>query len=777
MKEFARPLIVAAPREYTDFKYSLKRSLLTHFASAVMGFLLSRAVVFNSFLPFGTAFCSGIKKEYSFSALFGIILGSISTVNGVLGGIYIGASIVAIALKWLISLSFDNDSLVSMISCASGTFFSLICALFSQDFSNNTLIRGICEMLLSTGIAYFISIAIGLINSGKRASKMTIEELCSALVGIAVITLSATPYEILGVSISRIISFLIILIASKFGSETMGTVCGVVLGFTMGIAYTDYPMIIGSYALSGLICGIFSKISKYIGIISSIICVAISSLGFFESKAQAIILFEVMISATAFLFLPKKMSNSFAEFFTPEAQMMRVEGLRRNLIMRMKFASDALTDVSETVEEVAEKLAKVNSPSIYDVFINTENEACKVCGLRIHCYETLKDRTYESFLAMTRTIRKTGKIDSRDYPESWVKRCIEPDNVAKSLAKYFDEYENRCNAQLRIMQIRSVVSDQMSGLADMLFDMADELNVSERYDTSASNMIDSSLRKMGLTPSDVCCKINSSGRMTVEICVPSATSINKIRLNNISQKACGRKFNPPIIVNAGAKTLITLTEQAYYNVDIGVMQFCSGGEKMCGDSYSYFTDGLGRTVMLISDGMGSGGRAAVDSAMVSGLMNRLLKAGFGFECSLKLLNSAMMFKSCDESLATVDITAIDLFSGQTDFYKAGSPETIVIKGKHTGRAKCTAFPAGIVREVSFDKTTSMLDDGDVVVMLSDGVCDVEGDWIEKTVKNCKGQSAQAMAENIAEMAQRRRNDGHDDDITVMVGIVNKANKR
>ncbi len=57
--------------------------------------------------------------------------------------------------------------------------------------------------------------------------------------------------------------------------------------------------------------------------------------------------------------------------------------------------------------------------------------------------------------------------------------------------------------------------------------------------------------------------------------------------------------------------------------------------------------------MLISDGMGCGGRAAVDGAMASNLMSKLLKAGFGIDCSLKIVNSAMLFKSTDESLATL----------------------------------------------------------------------------------------------------------------------------
>ncbi len=62
--------------------------------------------------------------------------------------------------------------------------------------------------------------------------------------------------------------------------------------------------------------------------------------------------------------------------------------------------------------------------------------------------------------------------------------------------------------------------------------------------------------------------------------------------------------------------------------------------------------------------MGTGGRAAVDGAMATGVMEMLLKAGIGFDCALRIVNSALIAKSGDESLATVDVAMFDLFSGK-----------------------------------------------------------------------------------------------------------------
>ena len=179
-------------------------------------------------------------------------------------------------------------------------------------------------------------------------------------------------------------------------------------------------------------------------------------------------------------------------------------------------------------------------------------------------------------------------------------------------------------------------------------------------------------------------------------------------------------------------------------------------------------------MIIVSDGMGSGGRAAVDSAMTAGLAERLIKAGFGYDCTLKLVNSAMLYKSTDESLATLDISCIDLFSGKTELYKAGAAPTLVRRNGRTGRAECRSLPAGILNEVGFDRAVVTLKENDILLMMSDGVCTDGTDWICAEIEGFENGGAKQLSERIATAARRRRIDGHDDDITVFAAIVEKA---
>jgi stage II sporulation protein E len=270
--------------------------------------------------------------------------------------------------------------------------------------------------------------------------------------------------------------------------------------------------------------------------------------------------------------------------------------------------------------------------------------------------------------------------------------------------------------------------------------------------------------------------VDKFGRITVEIKLREAPEIplNRARILERIEETCEREFEPPEINRSGRVYYITATEKAVFSVDCYCTQFNQGENKLCGDTCRYFFDGRGRMITILSDGMGSGGRAAVDSGLTAGLAERLLKAGFGYDCTLKLVNSAMLFKSSDESLATLDISCVDLFSGRTELLKAGAAPTLVRRNGRCGRAECKTLPAGILNEVGFDKATVTLKEDDILVMVSDGVTTDGTDWICAELEAWRGGGAKQLSERIASAARRRRRDGHDDDITVFVAILEKA---
>lgn len=94
------------------------------------------------------------------------------------------------------------------------------------------------------------------------------------------------------------------------------------------------------------------------------------------------------------------------------------------------------------------------------------------------------------------------------------------------------------------------------------------------------------------------------------------------------EKCCGRRFLDPVTTIAQDRVRVVLNERPLYETEVGSYQHIANNGRMCGDSIVCFNDDKGNFVSLISDGMGTGGRAAVDSMMTVNLMEKLVKQDF-----------------------------------------------------------------------------------------------------------------------------------------------------
>ena len=144
------------------------------------------------------------------------------------------------------------------------------------------------------------------------------------------------------------------------------------------------------------------------------------------------------------------------------------------------------------------------------------------------------------------------------------------------------------------------------------------------------------------------------------------------------------------------------------------------------------------------------------------------QAGIGPEAALQVVNSALIAKSGDESLATLDLVLLDCFSGAANFYKAGAAVSVVRRKGQASLVDAPSLPVGILNETSFARRDDVLGDGDLVVLMSDGAVAAGDDWILRAVEGYAGSLPQELAEELVSGAIARRSDGHDDDVTVLV---------
>lgn len=245
----------------------------------------------------------------------------------------------------------------------------------------------------------------------------------------------------------------------------------------------------------------------------------------------------------------------------------------------------------------------------------------------------------------------------------------------------------------------------------------------------------------------------------------------------MNRRLCVAK-NTPLYL-AGEYNTYYFLEEPPYHLLTGFAKAVKETEKVSGDSYSFYEADTGRLLVLLSDGVGSGEAACRESGRVIEMMERLLEAGFGKEPAVQMVNGALAAAGQEQTMSTLDICDIDLYTGSCEFVKVGAACTYIKRGWLVDRLSTQNLPLGVFREMTPEIHTRILQSGDYVVMVSDGVVNALSEGIgEETLPEILGRMAYTnpgeMANQILAYAIKQSKGRIRDDMTVLVtGIWNQ----
>ena len=100
-----------------------------------------------------------------------------------------------------------------------------------------------------------------------------------------------------------------------------------------------------------------------------------------------------------------------------------------------------------------------------------------------------------------------------------------------------------------------------------------------------------------------------------------------------------------------------------------------------------------------------------------------MESGFSQETAAKMVNSALVLKGQDGMFSTVDICAVDLYTGICNFLKAGAASTFIKRDHWVESITSESLAAGLVQQIDFETASRKLYHGDYLIMMTDGVLD------------------------------------------------------
>lgn len=293
-----------------------------------------------------------------------------------------------------------------------------------------------------------------------------------------------------------------------------------------------------------------------------------------------------------------------------------------------------------------------------------------------------------------------------------------------------------------------------------------------RPDDDAYRRIRYELVRAGMEEVRVVYALRIAGRMEVLLLKPEAVA--PVSLQNVVTRACGVMMRP--CVRDGLLCTQALFEQVpQLEIEVGAATRSRSGEAVTGDSYVSRALPGGRHVLALSDGMGSGAGALQESHAALHLMVESLRAGYTRAQALDVVNALMLMCTGREMYATMDLCVCDLHSGETAFEKLGACASYIVRDGEVRSIGADTLPVGVLPDVEAQSLRMTLCEGDVVVMMTDGVADAYPGG-EEALREAVGKLAwlhpQAVGERL--IAQALTDGKAKDDMAVLCARVRRC---
>ncbi len=282
--------------------------------------------------------------------------------------------------------------------------------------------------------------------------------------------------------------------------------------------------------------------------------------------------------------------------------------------------------------------------------------------------------------------------------------------------------------QKKLCENKGLLADHLKEMAHIMTDVAQETYRYRPVGERRYRKIARALKESGILLKNLFVLENEDEHMELSL-VMKAESQENIVIEDVADLisvAMNMRIRPsrsgPVFMTREWNAYHFLEEPAYH-ILTGVAKAVKETEKISGDNYSFDEMEKGKMITTLSDGMGSGERACKESEKVIEMVERLLEAGFRKEAAVQIINGALAAGGQEQSMSTLDICEMNLYTGECDFIKVGAACTYIKREHLVERISSRNLPLGIFQQIEPEIMKRQLQDGDYVIMLSDGILD------------------------------------------------------
>ena len=639
----------------------------------------------------------------------------------------------------------------------------------------------------------------------------SIEEIIGASLLLAICFTKFGSFAILGYELKNILSILLVLILGWKNGILVGATGGVTIGTVLGIITNSEPVMVASYAISGMISGIFNKLGKIGVVIGFILGNVILTYVANGNTVQIIRIQEILIAFLGLLAIPKNVKINIMDMYGENKCLPKMMNnrLEENTDTILK-----LNNVSDTISQIADEYKNVAATVVSDDEIISEEQENRNIFLKE--LSNNLDGLETNFLYDELT-NKNGNIVNKIYDYLLIKEKIDKKSLLEILKQnnnyvlgIEEDANNTVNNEIdtdiniinetyktsklsfvwkkKLDENNENISNQLQNVSKVISGIAEEIKSKEndKFEKQKEEIIEILKQKqIELNRLDI--KEEKNGKITIKVSTNicedvendecMCTQIKKVIEKNMKIKLDLYKQECGIRINKDHCEYVFASKDIY-KLNIGIAKTKKHDSIISGDSSTYRRLDDGKFLIAISDGMGSGPEARKSSKIAIKMLERLLVSGFDKNTSLKLINSTLSANS-EDMYATIDLSIFDLYSGNLEFIKNGACPTYLKKADSVQLLESQSLPAGILKDIDLDVYDIDINEGDIFVMCSDGIIESDKEysnkelWLKYLLEDIKIDDVQKIADIIIGEAQDNDVGYPKDDMTVIVAKVVK----
>ena len=720
------------------------------------GVLLARCQLLTGMFPFSAAaMCVISEGKMLYGFLLGSALGVCFNFLSPQGTLMLLLPLVLLSIP--LTLLKNNDKLLFKQASVILSYLVIALVINAQLYDKVLLMFSAAASVCLAPL--FKRIKISFLQIKMRLSLEKADIMAIACVG-AFLVLSTPKTNFFGIDAAKCVllfSSSVACIAFGYSSCLWSSVCALVFVVKGGDAAIALTLVAG---------GIFSSLLRsWRGgiLLGFVLADAVISLFFLNTFALSLGIFNIIIGCAFTIFLPQRVMQRISRLAgctsgVSDIEMNYIEGLREKQSERIRSAA-------VMYEELYKAFASRRKDDEFKrTLLENTLEVCKNCSKSEYCLST---RGSDTVIEIKQAIDNIC-YDQKLYglPLSLCARCIQP---AVLLEKIQNEFLRITEAHQIKADEKVIAAMEMKNISQMLFSLANEIEELPQFDFDKAALAHDVLssRIEGFMQV-VCRKKDNTDRMYITVRENKRDTRQKI--STALEEGFIGKYH---CISGGSDKNGNFTgvfaQTPRYSVKAYACRKNKNGESVCGDSYTLGAIDNEKYLAAISDGAGSGERAAQESEDALDLLETLTNACMSRYEIFKTMNQLLLLKGVDESYSTVDAAEFDLEGGILYWTKLGACPGYILRGEKVEKIEAEALPAGIISKIDPSITKKLIQNGDTVVIVSDGVydglCKGKDDKIKASLISMREKSEREIAEGLLDQAQ---SSGNDDDMTVMV---------